>query len=135
MPCVVRRCALVTADPHDGFRVRPGRANVARRLAAHYARTAALEAALAADLDGIIRSTAGANADDEHDPEGATIAFERAQAQALLEHTRTHLVDLSAAMARLDDGSYGVCLGCGSQIAGERLEARPSASVCIGCAR
>ncbi|MDQ3466342.1 MAG: TraR/DksA C4-type zinc finger protein [Actinomycetota bacterium] len=113
----------------------PARADVERHLADRCEQAAALETSLAADLDAIIRSSVGANADDEHDPEGSTIAFERAQVQALLEQARARRAELSRAMERVRDGSYGTCVSCGQQIAGERLEARPSVPTCIRCAR
>lgn len=52
------------------------------------ARAAALEriAELTRDIDRVVEATAAANTDDEHDPEGATIAFEHAQAVSLREH-------------------------------------------------
>ncbi len=82
----------------------------------------------------MVDATAGANADDEHDPEGATIAFERAQVTALLDQARRRLGDVDAALARWDEGSYGRCLSCGETIASARLEARPTATTCIRCA-
>ena len=51
---------------------------------------------------GIVAASADANADDEHDPEGATIAFERAQLGALLDQARRHLADLDLALGRVD---------------------------------
>jgi RNA polymerase-binding transcription factor DksA len=72
--------------------------------------------------------------DDEHDPEGATIAFERAQIAALVRDSRVLLSELDVALARVDDGSYGICTRCGSAIAAERLVALPSTATCIGCA-
>ena len=42
------------------------------------------------------------NVDDEHDPEGATIAFELSQASALLEQSRAGLAQIEAALARID---------------------------------
>ena len=79
----------------------------------------------------------GTNIDDEHDPEGATIAFERAQVAALIEQARTRLTDLDRALESLQaEGrdAYGVCEVCGEPIAAGRLEARPSARTCISCA-
>ena len=43
------------------------------------------------DFAGIVESSASANADDERDPEGATIAFERQHLVALIEQARDHL--------------------------------------------
>ncbi|WP_338425986.1 TraR/DksA family transcriptional regulator [Sphingopyxis kveilinensis] len=39
------------------------------------------------------------------------------------------------ALARLDAGTYGICVGCGKPISAERLRALPIASHCIACAR
>ena len=105
-----------------------------RLLAAEQADAAERVASLAADLDRLIQSAVGANADDEHDPEGATIAFERAQLAALLAASRQRLADLDRAAARLAAGTYGRCGSCGGPIGPERLAARPAATTCVRCA-
>ena len=104
------------------------------RLSAERVAAAARIAALERDIATIVESAKGGATDDEHDAEGATIAFERAQAMALLEETRTQVEALDMALARVDTGSYGVCESCGQDIAPERLAARPSATLCITCA-
>jgi RNA polymerase-binding transcription factor DksA len=91
-------------------------------------------AALSREFDGIVASSAGVATDDEHDPEGATIAFERAQLAALIDQARGHLAELDDALDRLRQGSYGRCERCGRPIAAERLAARPAARTCITCA-
>jgi DnaK suppressor protein len=91
-------------------------------------------AALEREFSGIVEASGQANADDEHDPEGATIAFERQHVAALLGQARQHLADIDAALRRIDDGSYGVCERCGQPIAEGRLEARPTAATCVTCA-
>ncbi|WP_407939592.1 TraR/DksA family transcriptional regulator [Motilibacter aurantiacus] len=91
-------------------------------------------AALTRDFGGIVEAAADANTDDEHDPEGATIAFERAQVSALLEQARQRLQELEGALARIDGGAYGRCEVCGEQIPAARLAVRPSARTCVGCA-
>ena len=48
---------------------------------------------------------------------------------------RDQLDDAERALARLDDGTYGRCEGCGRAIPDERLEARPATSFCVTCAR
>jgi RNA polymerase-binding transcription factor DksA len=45
-----------------------------------------------------------------------------------------HLSEITAALARLDAGTYGVCVQCGGPIAPERLRARPVVRTCIACA-
>ena len=92
-------------------------------------------AALTREFDQVVDASRQSNADDEHDPEGATIAFERQQVAALLESARRRLADVDAALARREGGSYGVCETCGRPIAAERLAARPAARTCIDCAR
>lgn len=111
----------------------PGRA-VRTRLATEHDQTAAQVAALARDFDGIVEASEFVATDDEHDPEGATIAFERAQVAALLRDARIHLADLDRALERLDQGIYGACERCGEPISSGRLEARPAARMCVGCA-
>ncbi len=43
------------------------------------------------------------------------------------------LKKIDEAIARIDDGSYGVCESCGGQIGLKRLEARPVTTLCIDC--
>src|SRR5215469_6741253 len=88
-------------------------------------------AALERDFDDIVAATGQANADDEHDPEGATIAFERQHLAALLSQARDQLTRVDAAISRLDEGRYGQCETCGQSIGAERLSARPTATRCI----
>lgn len=53
---------------------------------------------------------------------------------ALEESAIREIGEIRAALKRLDDGSYGVCAGCGKKIGEKRLEALPSAALCIKCA-
>jgi RNA polymerase-binding protein DksA len=103
------------------------------RIEADRASTLERIVALERDFDRIVESTPEVT-DDEHDPEGSTIAFERAQLTAVLDQARRHLEELDRALGRLRDGSYGTCVVCGAPIGAERLEARPVASTCIVCA-
>ncbi len=91
-------------------------------------------ATLTRDFTGIVDASAGSNADDEHDPEGSTIAFERSQVGALIDQTERRLVEIDAAIGRVDEGTYGRCEVCAEPISDRRLEARPVARVCVGCA-
>lgn len=100
-------------------------------LAEAAARVADLEAALAE----VKAASRASNADDEHDPEGATIAFERQQLSALLDAARHNRGEVGAALAQLDAGRYGICANCGRDISAARLQARPRARSCIDCAR
>lgn len=102
-------------------------------LEAERERVAARLAALDRDHAEVVAASRDTNADDEHDPEGATIAFERAQVEALARDARRRLAEVDAALARLGDGSYGVCERCGRPIDPARLEVRPSARTCVSC--
>jgi len=104
------------------------------RLAADRAETLKRLAALEREFGGIVESAGQANTDDEHDPEGATIAFERQHVAALLAQARDRLAGIDAALRRLDDGTYGMCERCGQPIGAERLAARPAAATCVRCA-
>jgi DnaK suppressor protein len=108
----------------------------AARARLHEERQAALRRvrALSTALEDIRAGSAEANTDDEHDPEGSTIAFERAQVSSLLRDARSSLADIDQAVARLAQGTYGTCERCGGAIAPERLVARPASRRCIDCA-
>jgi DnaK suppressor protein len=90
--------------------------------------------ALERDLDEIVESSELAPPDDEHDPEGATVAYERAQVSAMLGRAREELAALELALRRVADGSAWTCERCGGPITTERLMALPSARMCITCA-
>lgn len=91
-------------------------------------------AALSQELAGISEAASQPGTDDEHDPEGATIAYERQHVVSLIEQAREHLAAIDEALARLDEGGYGRCEVCGQPIAPERLAARPTATRCVACA-
>ena len=105
------------------------------RLEAERQRVHGRLAALTGDYASVVAASLDTNADDEHDPEGATIAFERSQIGALVRQVRHHLAEVEAALGRVDAGSYGVCERCGSPIGAARLDALPAARLCISCAQ
>jgi DnaK suppressor protein len=102
-------------------------------LAAARERALARLALLEREFGGIVAAARDANTDDEHDPEGATLAFERQHVAALADGARQDLAEIAAALDRLADGSYGTCQACGAAIGAERLAARPAARTCVGC--
>jgi RNA polymerase-binding transcription factor DksA len=107
--------------------------DVRRRLLAERRRTARRLGELTGDFRGIVDASRGTNADDEHDPEGATIAFERSQLATLVRQSEQHLDEIDAALGRLESGTYGRCERCGRPIMPARLEARPTARTCVAC--
>ena len=86
---------------------------------------------MTADLEAVTLASVDSNLDDEHDPEGSTVAFERAQLFAMLTRTQSHLVEVDAALWRLATHVYGLCVRCDNPIADDRLAAMPSARTCI----
>ena len=100
-------------------------------LAAEREETLARLVALREDYSGVVDASRDSNADDEHDPEGHTIAFERSQTGALVRQAEHHLAEVDAALARVEDGTWGRCEVCGETIPAGRLEARPTARRCV----
>lgn len=86
-------------------------------------------------FDDIVAAAELTSTDDEHDPEGATIAYERAQVWALLRHARTELAAIDDALTAVELGELPTCGECHGPIATERLLALPGVRTCIDCAR
>jgi RNA polymerase-binding transcription factor DksA len=91
--------------------------------------------ALQASHAELVEAVAGANIDDEHDPEGATLAFERQQLASLLEAAQAREAAAALAISRRAEGGYGTCESCGKPIGEERLVARPTTTYCVSCAK
>lgn len=104
-------------------------------LTAERARTVALIESLSARLRAVIDASADEAADDEHDPEGSTLAVERGLLMSQVERSRVRRDEIDAALERLGHGSYGRCETCGREIDPERLEVLPAARQCVECAR
>lgn len=84
-------------------------------------------------LDEEVEEIAGTT--DNHLAETATATLGREIDYTLGENSEEVLGGIDAALKRIDDGSYGTCANCGREIAPERLEAYPWASLCIDCKR
>ena len=108
--------------------------DLADLLAAERADAEARIEALTRNYDDVVASIEDVGNDDEHDPDGSTIAFERAQVIALLDAARDRLRALDEAADRLAAGEHGTCESCGQPIPLERLQARPTTRTCVGCA-
>ena len=106
-------------------------ADPAEHLARERTALQAHAATLDEDMAALVVAAQGSNADDEHDPEGATIAYERAQLAAMIEQTRSHLAEVHEASARVSAGTFGICEVCDQPIPAARLEARPTARTCV----
>jgi RNA polymerase-binding protein DksA len=84
-------------------------------------------------LDGL-GALRDANNDDEHDPDGAPVSGEWSRLAGIRRETHAELAATDAALARIAAGEYGACASCGRPISHGRLEARPTAELCIACA-
>ena len=60
-------------------------------------------------FQGLVDASTDSNADDEHDPEGSTIAFERSQLKTLIHQAERHLENIEDARMRVADRRYGLC--------------------------
>jgi RNA polymerase-binding transcription factor DksA len=105
-----------------------------RALAADREQTQARIQDMHGELAAMHAAAANSNVDDEHDPEGSTTAFERAQLESVLAQAMRHLEDIDAAIRRVERGTYGRCETCGQPIALARLQALPAARQCVLCA-
>ncbi len=68
-----------------------------------------------------------------HQADDATLAFEQAKGLAMRQNTERLLSQVERALARFDDGTYGLCANCGRPIDLARLEALPYAMLCLEC--
>ncbi|MGJ0119765.1 TraR/DksA family transcriptional regulator [Williamsia sp. MIQD14] len=103
-------------------------------LDAERAEASALIESMHARLAAVVDAAVDEHADDEHDPEGSTLAFERGQLVAQIDRSTQRVAEVDAALTRLANGTYGRCLDCRGDIAEVRLEALPATGVCITCA-
>jgi DnaK suppressor protein len=98
----------------------------------------ALRSALLAQITeqrGGVRSRADVAADHFMHAEDsrAQVASARDLEFAIGEHETAELAELDAALLRLDEGTYGVCIDCAGAIPEARLKALPAAPRCMAC--
>ncbi len=83
------------------------------------------------ELDELMRDSGDGAGNDQADVGSAT--FERDQEMSLANNARGMLLQTKRALARIDDGTYGVCESCGQPIGKMRLQAFPRATLCMTC--
>jgi DnaK suppressor protein len=67
--------------------------------------------------------------------DGTTEAVDRLNKVGAANSIAITLADVERALEKVADGTYGTCDSCGESISEERLDAIPSATLCISCAR
>jgi len=82
-------------------------------------------------LADLIRDSGDGAGDDQADAGSKT--FEREHEMSLANNAREMLLQVRHALGRIDDGSYGVCEGCGNAVGKLRLQAFPRATLCMAC--
>jgi len=63
----------------------------------------------------------------------ATLESGRSFELRIRDRERKLVTKIDEAIARIDEGNYGVCEDCGEEIGLKRLEARPVTTLCIDC--
>ncbi len=71
---------------------------------------------------------------DQNFADSSQVTAERGEVEALAGNLRESLNDVEAALVKLDNGTFGDCEGCGRPIPPARLEAKPTAKLCMECA-
>ena len=91
-----------------------------------------------AALDNLHHENPGSMADEVDEPSGgnhmadsASVTVDREMDYSLEENEERVLAAIDAALARIENGTYGRCERCGKEIEEERLEAIPWATLCI----
>jgi DnaK suppressor protein len=102
-------------------------------LEAEHARLAAEVAEIDAEERESLSEATGENAYRDHMADQGSATFERELDMTLEENVRELLGDVRAALARIEAGTYGRCERCSAEIPAERMEAAPTASLCITC--
>ena len=72
---------------------------------------------------------------DEGFADSAQATMERSEMLSVIEQIQHRHAEITGTLKRMDEGTYGKCERCGREIPIERLEARPTASLCVSCAQ
>lgn len=107
---------------------------VRQRLTAERSRLSSTAGRVADDIDLEESELSGIgelSSVDQHPADHASETFDREKDLTILGSIEDQLVEIDAALRRLDSGSYGRCESCGKPIGPDRLEARPASRFCI----
>jgi RNA polymerase-binding protein DksA len=106
---------------------------IREQLEAELARLQAEVAEMEREGHEALSEASGENNYRDHMADQGTATFERELDMTLDENLRAALDDVRKALERMDVSTYGVCERCGNAIADSRLEAMPTANLCITC--
>ncbi|MDQ2650023.1 MAG: TraR/DksA C4-type zinc finger protein [Actinomycetota bacterium] len=125
----VRKAPPKRTGPLDKFLL--GQLDALAEERATYTRQAA---SLKAEADSLVFEREPGDVQfDEESGEGDTLAVERERDLALSAQASQAVEEIDIAVAKIHDGTYGVCEQCYSNIPKERLRALPHAALCVQC--
>ena len=81
----------------------------------------------------LLSDASGENNYRDHMADQGSATYEREMDMTFEEDERLALEEVRDALARLDDGTYGTCARCSTEIPAARLDAMPTATLCITC--
>jgi DnaK suppressor protein len=104
----------------------------AKRLEEERIRLQGIRDGIQREQDEAVSDTGGElSSFDQHPGDSGTETFEMEKNVSLLEQVDDQLLEVEAAVQRLERGTYGTCQACGRPIGEERLEAMPAARFCV----
>lgn len=84
--------------------------------------------------DKVIREDFSVCSDDRYDEiDQATTDVEQSMRMRLRNRETLYIKKINEALQRIEEGTFGECESCGEDIELRRLEARPEATLCVGC--
>ena len=93
----------------------------------------AMKAEITTDVEQTLTDMTNSSGNIPDPNDRASIESDRSFELRIRSRERKLMDKIGEALARIEDGSYGICAGCGCDIAVKRLQARPVAKYCIDC--
>jgi RNA polymerase-binding protein DksA len=126
-----KKAAALAVKPGESAWTKAELTEVLTELHDHRERLSRLLADQEVELAGLMRDAGDGAGHDQADM-GAT-SFERDQELTVVNNEREMLAQIDRALARIEDGTYGVCESCGEPIGKLRVMAFPRATLCMAC--
>ncbi len=77
--------------------------------------------------------SSGGSSYSDHMPDLGSDSMEREKAFMFATRDEAYLTHLDSALERIEEGTFGICRVCEGEISKERLEAVPTATMCVNC--